>query len=201
MREHELYNKYLDKRHWDNHENSELDYLITYLENNDFKGKLIELGCGNGHFVNYLSDYGYNTIGTDKSKSEIELAQNTFPTQNFEIQNVENLYYKDNSIEGFYMINVIHYVDQRKALKEIFRTLIPNGFLFIHFNLSIVDSNNIVDYKQDRDEILSLIKDFKIVHKREFERIDFEPQKHTHKILELVLIKSVIPKNTAYNIV
>jgi SAM-dependent methyltransferase len=39
------------------------------------------------------------------------------------------------------MINVIHYVDKKKAIQEILRTLQPKGYFFIHFNIDITDKN------------------------------------------------------------
>ena len=87
------------------------------------------------------------------------------------------------------MINVIHYVDKLRAINEIKRILKDKGYFFIHFNLKIVDKEGKIDYMHEEKEIIDLIKDFEIVSKNIFERVDTKPIEHTHKIMELILRK------------
>jgi 2-polyprenyl-3-methyl-5-hydroxy-6-metoxy-1,4-benzoquinol methylase len=44
---------------------------------------ILDLGCGNGHLVNYLIDKGYNVYGTDASEKGIAIANETRPGRFF----------------------------------------------------------------------------------------------------------------------
>jgi len=44
---------------------------------------ILDLGCGNGHLVNYLLDQGFNVYGTDASEKGIAIAKNTHPERFF----------------------------------------------------------------------------------------------------------------------
>lgn len=189
MREQALFEKYKEGRHWEKHPAIHAERFVQFLKEQHFDDTLVDVGCGSGRDVGTFTDAGLNAIGIDILPGEIKLAQQRYPTCHFEVQDIEHLKFKENSIGAFFAINVIHYVDKKTALKEILRTLKPGGFLFIHFNLSITDKDGKTDYSQDEKEIEQLVSHFTIVKKTNFERVDLQPIKHTHKILELVLIK------------
>jgi SAM-dependent methyltransferase len=44
---------------------------------------ILDLGCGNGYFVNYLLSLGYNAYGTDASEKGIAIARETNPDRFF----------------------------------------------------------------------------------------------------------------------
>ena len=87
------------------------------------------------------------------------------------------------------MINVIHYVDAKKAIGEAYRCLSPLGYLFIHFNLEIIDKDGNVDYRTDLQDVPSLMSKFRPLHQKIFLRIDKEPIEHNHRILEMIVQK------------
>lgn len=190
MQSEKLYQKYLTGRHWEHHPTIYAERFLKFLKQNNFKGKIVDIGCGNGRDVNFFSKSGFNISGIDYDEEEISLAKQNFPSLKFEVKNAERLDFQDNSIEAFFMINVIHYVDKEKALQEIFRVLKQKGYLFIHFNVEITDENGNVDYKHSEKDILKLISKFKIIQNTIFEREDLKPIKHKHKIMELILQKN-----------
>jgi len=192
MKEKVLYEKYNSGKHWENHPTIYAERFLDFLKERRFSGLLIDLGCGSGRDVNFFSKNGLDVKGIDLDEKEISLAKKNFPEICFEIQDVEKLSFVDKSIDYIFMINVIHYLDKEKAIKEVYRTLKDGGYFFIHFNLEIKDNNDKIDYSQKEEEILSLVKDFKIIKKKIFKRVDTKPLKHTHKIMELVLQK--LPK-------
>jgi SAM-dependent methyltransferase len=189
MKEKDLYNKYNPGKHWESHPTIYAESFLKFLIQEKFSGLLVDLGCGRGRDVNYFKENGLNVKGIDISKEEINLAKGTFPDSCFEVQDIENLEFKDNSISAIFMINVIHYLDKEKAMRNILKALEKRGYLFIHFNLEIKDNKGNVDYYQKEGEILSLVKEFKIIKKKIFERVDTKPLEHTHKIMELILQK------------
>jgi len=189
MREQELYNKYSKDKHWEKHPTLYAESFINFLKKTSFDGSIVDIGCGNGRDVSRFNKAGFNVLGIDISEEEINDAKKNFPNIKFDIQNVEKLKFKDNSIDAYFMINVIHYTNKVKALSEIFRTLKKDGYLFIHFNLSIIDEYRKLDYLYEESDIIKLVSKFKIINKNIFERIDKKPVKHIHKIMELILQK------------
>lgn len=184
-----LLDKYKKGRHWEKHPIVYAERFVKFLKDKKFNGMIVDFGCGNGRDVDVFIKNGFDSAGIDVSKDEIKLAQSNFPNCKFTVQNIENLNFKDNSIDSIFMINVIHYVNQEKTFDEISRVLKPGGYVFIHFNLEIVDKEDNLDYWQQELEILNLIVLFEIVHEKIFERIDTQPKEHTHKIMELILRK------------
>lgn len=189
MRSKALYQKYSTGQHWIKHPTLYAETFAKFLKSKKFKGRMVDIGCGSGRDVDAFSKLGFDILGISKSRQEIRECKNNFPELKFENQNIEKLNFKNNSINAFYMINVIHYVDKEKAVREIFKALSPKGYFFIHFNISIIDKSGKIDYYHDQEDILKLISKFKIIRQKVFERIDSQPTKHRHKILELILQK------------
>jgi len=189
MKSQKLFDKYNNGQHWKDHPTSYSEKFADFLESKKINGKLIDAGCGNGRDVQVLNSAGFNVIGIDYSKEEIKLAKKNFSGLNFEVQNIEKMKFKSNSISAFFCINVMHYVNQEKAINEFYRTLKNKGYVFIHFNLEIKDLNENIDYKDSEKDILKLLSKFKIIKKEIVYRTDKTPVEHTHKILELILQK------------
>ncbi len=189
MQSQKLYQKYADGRHWEKHPTIYAETFAEFLKEKNFKGMIVDVGCGIGRDVNVFSKFGFNAFGIDNSKQEIENCKKRFPELKFEVQDVEKLKFTDNSVDAFFMINVIHYVHKEKAIQEIFRALKPYGYFFVHFNIDIIDKNGKVDYHHDQEDILKLVSKFKIIQQRLFERVDHQPVEHKHEIVELFLQK------------
>jgi len=190
MEERQLYDSYLEGRHWETHPVVYAEKYVDFLKKNDFGGTLVDVGCGNGRDVSVFSNNGLDAMGIDYSKKDIELARRNFPKCRFEVMNVENLDFEDNSINAYFMINVIHYVKKQKALDELLRTLKSGGYFFIQFNLDIVDTDGNIDYHHDERDIRELVSKYNLLEERIFERVDTIPKIHTHTILELILHKN-----------
>lgn len=58
------------------------DALLTML-NKDTNRCILDLGCGNGHFVSYLVKQGYDAYGTDASENGIAIAKKEYPGRFF----------------------------------------------------------------------------------------------------------------------
>ena len=50
--------------------------------------KIIELGCGLGHYTNEISQAGFHTLGVDISPTAIEKGKHTFPLCNFQVGDI-----------------------------------------------------------------------------------------------------------------
>lgn len=189
MKNKELHEKYKEGCHWRFHPTTYAEKFADFLKSKSFNGLLVDVGCGNGRDVAVFKKKGLDALGIDKSFVEIKIAKLTNPDCKFKKLDVEKLELEDNSVSAFFMINVMHYVNEKKAINEIFRTLRKNGYAFIQFNLLIKDKEGIVDYSHNEDDILKLVSKFDVVSKRTFTRVDSFPKKHTHKIMEVILKK------------
>jgi SAM-dependent methyltransferase len=195
MRNRKLFNKYNKGSHWENSNNGYADEFILFLrdklnvprseENNVI---VIDLGCGKGKDVVRFNQAYTPALGFDKDSALISFAKRSHYKyrSNFFVYDIEKLPYDNNTRKAFFCINVMHYVDQRKVLEEIYRTLIPGGYAFIHFNLLIVDQDYYIDYHQSKSDIYVLLKDFKIIREKIFTREDPKPIPHTHHIMQLI---------------
>jgi len=70
--------------------NSHITHTFSYVQQplldlmNKSKNQcILDLGCGNGYFVNHLLSLGYNAYGTDASEKGIAIARETNPDRFF----------------------------------------------------------------------------------------------------------------------
>lgn len=190
MESEKLYEKYNDGRHWERHPTVYAETFVNFLKENNFNGQIVDTGCGDGRDVNVFSQAGFDVLGIDNSEKEITVARKKFPKLNFEVQNAEQLSFKDNSVGAFFMINVIHYLKKEEAIAEVYRTLKPGGYFSVHFNMEIRDKSGNIDYQHNQEEIMQLVSNFNIIRENIFIRTDQKPVEHRHKIVELVLQKT-----------
>ena len=123
--------------------------LLTFLLYcNDIKLEKKVLDCGAGGNLPPLAifeEHGYQTIGIEISKDQIERARRFEKEHNLDLGiregDMKSLPFEDESISFVYSYNSIFHmkkVDIEKALMEMKRVLKPNGLMFVNF-LSIDD--------------------------------------------------------------
>jgi len=99
---------------------------------------ILDLGCGTGHFSDYMQKKGFNVTGIDPSEGMLDFARKNFPTVNFQKGYSTSLPFPDNSFDYLLCIEVLRYLhpdDVALSYKEIFRVLKPGGnFLVTHVN-------------------------------------------------------------------
>lgn len=96
--------------------------------------KVLEVGCGAGQFVKYLLEKGFKAEGIDLSIEMIKIAKKKVSTGKFQVMDMRNLKFKDDSFDGIMApFSLIHIPSSQiaKTLKEFARVLSNNGFLFI----------------------------------------------------------------------
>ena len=199
MKNQNLFDKYRDGNHWENHPTMYAKEFANFLRFNDKKFvfmdfwapyQIVDLGCGSGRDVHYFRSEEYiKAIGLDKNTDCVKKTE--LPVQDvLSVQDIENLSFEDNSQYAYFCINVLHYVDAPKVLGEIYRTLKQGGYAFIHFNLLIFDQNYSIDYHQKKSDVYELLKDFEIVEEKIFLREDKLPTPHTHHIMQVIIKKN-----------
>ncbi len=108
----------------------EMKFLFDYAKEGE---DVLDLGCGNGRFCEYLKETNYR--GIDFSENMIKEAKKRYPRNKFLIGNALSLPFKDSSFNKVYSIAVIHQIPLEKyreeAILEIKRVLRPKGMAFI----------------------------------------------------------------------
>ena len=118
------------------------DYVIP-------SDKILDLGCGNGRFLELLKDKDIDYIGVDFSQKLIEIAKKKYlhPPQvfakqkfgrarvKFQVADALNLPFPNNYFDKIYTIAVLHHIPSKelrfKFLGEVRRVLKPNGLLIL----------------------------------------------------------------------
>ncbi len=102
--------------------------LIVNLGKFTQSDHLLELGCGTGTFTKKI----YNKTNAqitpvDISPELLVIARNKLPEIDFMIADAMNLPFSNEKFTGVYGSSVLHHLDIKKALVEIFRVLKKNG--------------------------------------------------------------------------
>lgn len=132
----EFYCKYYDKIFLDKNKNKyEIDFITEI--SNDKNNNVLDIGCGTGNHVNYLTEYFKNTIGIDQSIEMINNAKNKYPHCNYE--HIDLFVYDTNKeLDTTYNIitclgKTIYCIqDKENLINIIHRFLEPNGYFFVH---------------------------------------------------------------------
>lgn len=95
-------------------------------------GKMLELGCGTGHWTKLFVELGFDLIATDISDAMLKQAW----IKNIDAEIVkadsENLLFKDKSFDVLASVTMMEFVkDKDKVLDEVDRVLKPGGWLLL----------------------------------------------------------------------
>jgi SAM-dependent methyltransferase len=103
---------------------------VLFLHAKD-KGRLLDVGCGNGQFLAWMNGLGWQGIGLDPDSNAVRIAKDRFGVTAFE-GTIENACFSANFFDTLTMNHVIEHIsDPVKALIECFRVLRPGGKLVI----------------------------------------------------------------------
>jgi ubiquinone/menaquinone biosynthesis C-methylase UbiE len=131
----EIWSKTEGKEYWKNALNGELlyDYKKVFEKYLQPGSKILEAGCGLGQVVLALRKRGFNCYGLDYADKVINILKNNFPNVPFDIGDIRNMNYKDNSFDSYISLGVIeHFIEgQEVILKEAARVLNENGIIFL----------------------------------------------------------------------
>jgi SAM-dependent methyltransferase len=105
--------------------------VISFLDEFQSNAEILDIGCGNGKYMNYRDDI--NMKGIDISIKLIEICKN----KGFDVikASMTNIPFNDNRFDGIICIASYHHLnndnDRKKTLDEIYRILKPGGLAFI----------------------------------------------------------------------
>ena len=105
--------------------------------------KILDLGCGTGHFAKYIQSKGFEAHAVDPSVKMLEFARANFPDINFLEGVASSLPFPDNYFDLVISIEVLRYLDTtdvKQAYSEMYRVLKPGGRILItHVNKYATD--------------------------------------------------------------
>ncbi len=110
---------------------SEIAVLFDYIKKGD---NVLDLGCGNGRFVNIIKEKGGEYFGTDVSENLINIAKQNHPNENFQITQPLKLPFSDNYFDIVYSIAVLHHIpsnDFRLEFLQEAKRVLKVGGLFV----------------------------------------------------------------------
>lgn len=109
---------------------NQIDESVRHLPNSNNSGLLVDIGCGNGHFLNTAMELGWEAWGVDIDPKAVEIAQKTgarilqggfpktgLPSEHFDIVTLSHV--------------IEHVHDPIAALQEAFRVLKPGGQIWL----------------------------------------------------------------------
>ncbi|MBU1086343.1 MAG: class I SAM-dependent methyltransferase [Candidatus Omnitrophica bacterium] len=126
-------NKFTEAEYLDHAKNFDRAYNAYMPKNKD--AKILDVGCGGGHFLYYLKDKGYNNFtGIDISAQQVEFCKQKIKT---EILNVDAFEFLGQHKEEFDLVashDVLEHIKKEnviKFLKLIHSALKPGGQVFL----------------------------------------------------------------------
>jgi len=105
---------------YDRFEKQAIDSLLADIAQ---QSRLLEVGCGTGHWSRYFSDKGFEVTGIDRSPEMIKIArQKHIPNSRFEIADGRNLPFEDESFDVAAAITVLEFTTEpEKIISEMVR--------------------------------------------------------------------------------
>ncbi|NCN39080.1 MAG: hypothetical protein COY38_01665 [Candidatus Aenigmarchaeota archaeon CG_4_10_14_0_8_um_filter_37_24] len=115
-----------------------LKFFLKKLKKKNYK-RVLDLGCGAGRHLIYLSSSGFDTYGIDLSETGIKICNKKLKEKNLKtnlkLGNIyERLPYPDNFFDAIISVQVLYHSrikKIRKLIREIERILKPRGLIFI----------------------------------------------------------------------
>jgi 2-polyprenyl-3-methyl-5-hydroxy-6-metoxy-1,4-benzoquinol methylase len=107
-----------------------LDFLSQKKLNNSGELRILDLGCGNGSFTNFMAQQGYEILGIEESPSGIAIAKQQFPNCQFIQASIYDLPYSEieNSFDVVISCEVIeHLLYPKELIRAAKKCLKSNG--------------------------------------------------------------------------
>lgn len=98
--------------------------------------RILDVGCGYGSLVAYLTERGYSAQGVDYDAESVRIAQNIFPEVPVQLTQAEDLAeFPNSSFDSIVLKDCMHHLvgegDVKKSFQNFKRVLVPSGRIVI----------------------------------------------------------------------
>jgi len=126
---------------YDRLEKQAMDYLLADIPKNR---RLLEVGCGTGHWSRYFSDMGFTVTGIDLSNDMLEIArQKRIPNTRFEIADAGNLPFADDTFDIVAAIAVLEFTaEPSRVVAEMVRCAKKKNGIILVGALNALNKDN-----------------------------------------------------------
>ncbi|HVI69739.1 MAG TPA: phosphoribosyltransferase family protein [Magnetospirillaceae bacterium] len=111
-----------------------LPEVATFGRLLSIRGRILEIGCGNGAEGESLTDAGFSYVGTDVSAGYLAQARAQRPGLDTRWMSAYKLHFPDNSFDGTWSGNTLYHLPKDRlgeALAEIHRVTRGGGLVFV----------------------------------------------------------------------
>ena len=116
-----------DRRYLQNDYSGVEEALMAFV-GQDLTGRVLEVGCGTGHWLRLLEENGIRVAGVDASENMLTYARAQAPGAVLAHGRAEHLPWANESFERLFCINAFHHFEDKvRFLAEARRVLEPGG--------------------------------------------------------------------------
>ena len=118
-------------------ESNKFIFLNDFISRLPYTGCVLDAGCGNGAYSQYLSNK-YKVIGVDISEKQIELARQNVPNAEFICEDMTKIRFPDEYFDGilsYYSIIHVPREEHYELLSNFYHMLKVNGVMLLNFHM------------------------------------------------------------------
>jgi ubiquinone/menaquinone biosynthesis C-methylase UbiE len=162
--------------------NPEYNYAIERFMQVVKKGKLLDIGCGNGlPTTKMMKTHGYDLVGVDVSKKMLEAAKINVPKVDFIHDDIRKLDLEKESFDGIYALFTFNHFKKKelpKLVAKLYEALKYDGAILLSVaegnfeGKSVILGEKVYWKEYTEEELKILFKDFDI---HSIEKMEFKP--------------------------
>lgn len=154
----------------------EKEIITELLSKIHSDNRLLDIGCGTGHWTDFFINKGYRVTGVDSSEEMLKMARRKNLDAEFILGNSGDLQIADESYSLITTITMLEFVEnQEVSIQEMYRVLKKGGWLIVGglYADSILGLNKENDevFKNanlyNKDDLKSTFRQFKILQHEE----------------------------------
>jgi ubiquinone/menaquinone biosynthesis C-methylase UbiE len=114
------------------------------------RGRMLEVGCGTGHWTRFFTDKMFDVTAVDSSENMLRIAESKEINAKFINADALQLPFENESFRAVSALTVLEFVDNRgSALNEMYRVLETGGWCFI----GALNARSEIAKKENQDRV------------------------------------------------